>query len=106
MTEGTKFDNEKLRLDLLPPAALEDLAQVLTMGAKKYGDWNWHGGIKYSRLYAATLRHLLAWWDGDDLDAESGLNHLAHAMCNVAFLLQFISEGREELDDRRFKEVV
>jgi hypothetical protein len=96
---GVKLDSEKLRMDLIPASAIESLAEVLTYGAKKYADRNWEKGIKWGRVYAATLRHLLAWWRGENLDPESGLPHLAHAMCNIAFLLEF-SKKRKEFDDR------
>ena len=89
-------------MDLLPPAMLKGVAEVLEMGAQKYGDYNWYNGIVFSRLYAATLRHLVAWWEGEETDPESGIDHVHHAMCNLAFLAQFIHEERDELDDRKF----
>jgi hypothetical protein len=100
MSNGDKFDKEKLRMDLVPPAAIKGLAYVLEMGAIKYGDYNWYKGVEYSRLYAACLRHLIAWWEGEDDDRESGLSHVDHAMCNLAFLSQFMQDARFELDDR------
>lgn len=96
---GNKFDGEKLPLDLLPPEFLRQTAAVLAHGAKKYGRWNWREGIRYSRVVAAVLRHLVAWLDREDIDEESGLPHLAHAACGIAFLVQ-LSKERPELDDR------
>lgn len=87
--EGKKFDEEKMRTDLLPVDALELMAMVLTEGAKKYGDRNWEKGMSWSRLYGACLRHLFAWHKGYDEDEETGLPHLAHAMCCIAFLLAY-----------------
>ena len=92
--KGKKFDGDKLRTDLLPVSALTELAKVLGFGAKKYGDHNWKAGIDYNRLYGATLRHLLAWWDGEDNDTESKLSHLSHAMCNIAFLIEYQSNKK------------
>ena len=100
MSEGNKFDATKLRIDLIPPTAIKGLAHVLGYGAKKYGDYNWYKGVEYSRLYSACLRHLIAWWEGEDYDQESGLTHVDHAMCNLAFLCQFMQDARFELDDR------
>jgi hypothetical protein len=94
-----KFDNEKIRMDLLPVRALTGIAEVLTHGAKKYGDRNWENGLKWSRVFGATLRHLFAWWGGEDIDKESGLHHLKHVGCNILFLLEFIIT-RKDLDDR------
>jgi hypothetical protein len=96
---GLKWDKKKLRMDLIPVEALERIAEVLTYGAGRYGDWNWSRGISWSRTYAAALRHLLAWFRGEDLDPESGLSHLAHCACNLIFLLQF-SKTKKEFDDR------
>ena len=98
-TEGVKFDSGKLRMDLLPPDALEALARILTDGATKYGDRNWEKGMAWSRPYAALLRHLLAWWGGQDTDPESGHPHLWHVMTNAVFLVSYQMRGIGE-DDR------
>jgi len=93
-----KHDAEKVRMDLLDPAAIEKLAQVLTFGAKKYEAQNWRRGISKSRLLGAALRHLFSYMRGEDTDPESGLSHVAHAMCCCMFLLGL--EKRTDLDDR------
>lgn len=94
---GQKFDQDKPRMDLLDSDAIEQLAMVLGFGAKKYAAHNWRAGISTSRLVAAALRHLFAYLRGEDKDPESGLSHVAHAMCCCMFLL-----GRTEkaMDDR------
>jgi len=63
-----KFDSEKVRLDLLPALPLIAVARVFQFGAKKYGEYNYAegDGLKASRLYAAALRHLFAWWTGEN----------------------------------------
>jgi hypothetical protein len=86
--EGYKEDGGKIRTDLLPVEPLMEIAKVLTMGAKKYPERNWEDGMDWHRPYGAILRHLFAWWKGEDLD-ESGLSHLAHAGCEVLFLLEY-----------------
>jgi hypothetical protein len=98
--EPVKFDEGKNRLDLMPTEALEQVGRVYTYGANKYHDHNWRGGLKFSRLYGATLRHLFAFWRGEDADSESGLPHLAHATFGLLGLLQYSLEGRKGLDDR------
>lgn len=102
--EGRKEDTGKLPLDLLDPYALSQIARILQFGANKYNANNWRGGIIWSRLYGATLRHLFAWWDGEDLDPETGISHLAHAACELMFLLNFERDFRDG-DDRYRKEV-
>lgn len=97
--EGTKYDESKVRTDLLPTNPLMDIAKVLTFGARKYNDRNWEKGIAWNRVYGALQRHLFAWWNGQDLDPETGLSHLAHAGCCIVFLLEFEKTHRE-LDNR------
>lgn len=95
---GAKDDAEKLRIDLLPIAGLTEVAQVFTFGAKKYGARNWHG-LSVSRLFAAAMRHLWAWWLKEDNDAETGRSHLAHAACCVLMALEQM-QRRPQYDDR------
>jgi len=96
---GTKHDQEKPRTDLLPSAPLIEIAKVFTFGAKKYDAHNWRGGLQQSRLIGAALRHLLAYNDGEDLDPETGLPHLAHLGCCTLFMLEQHLKGTGE-DDR------
>lgn len=97
---GTKHDGDKPRMDLLDTLALQGLADVLTFGAKKYASHNWRNGITYSRLIAASFRHLAAVNNGEDIDPESGLLHIDHLACCAMFLSNYMHAGRKELDDR------
>ncbi len=84
---GRKDDAAKLRYDLMPYAALEDEVAVLTFGAAKYAANNWQqvpDGI--NRYFAAAMRHLIAYRQGEKLDKESGFSHLSHARCCIAFI--------------------
>lgn len=96
---GVKHDQGKTRYELLPPEYLEATAQVLTFGAAKYGEYNWAKGMKWSRVFGAAMRHLWAWWAGEKIDRESGLSHLWHAACCLAFLIAY--EQRNTGDDDR-----
>lgn len=95
---GAKYDTDKPRMELLDSYAMEQLAKVLTFGAKKYAAHNWRKGISKSRLIAAALRHIFAYLGGVDKDEETGLSHIAHAMCCCMFILGL--EHRTDLDDR------
>lgn len=97
--KGKKFDDNKLRLDLLPTRPLEQVADVLSFGAKKYGDRNWEKGLRWGRCYAAALRHIFAWWRGENVDKDSGKHPLACAIAELMFILEF-TETHPELDDR------
>ncbi len=103
MNEGKKFDDNKNRYDLVPPEALDQVVQVWTYGAIKYDDRNWENGIKWGRLFGAIMRHLWAFWRGEDNDPESGMSHLAHAACGTMMLLQHWN-FKSELDDRPINE--
>lgn len=87
MNSGIKHDQGKLRLDLITPEMTRALGDVLTHGAGKYSDRNWEQGIELSRLHAACLRHLLAYQEGEAIDPESKLSHLAHAFCNLGMMV-------------------
>jgi len=84
--EGLKYDEDKLRWDLLPYDALEKIVEILTYGAKKYSPNNWQK-VESNRYYAAMMRHMVAELKGEDCDQESGLLHLSHLACNAIFLL-------------------
>lgn len=87
--EGRKFDGDKTRWDLVQPLAMQEYAQVMTYGARKYEPDNWRKvPDAKKRYFAALLRHVWSWWLGETHDPESGYHHLAHAMCCVAFLLE------------------
>lgn len=96
--EGKKFDQDKVRLDLLPEEGLWEIGRVLTMGARKYGEHNWRKGMAWSRLFGAIKRHLSAMWQGEDVDPESGLLHAAHAACGTLMLLvyQLLGMGTDD----------
>ena len=98
--EGRKDDTGKARFDLLSPEALDGLVGVLTFGAGRYADRNWEKGIAYGRVFAAAMRHLWAWWRGEDKDPESGLSHLDHAACCIHFLSTYTKRGMREFDNR------
>lgn len=101
--EGTKYDQGKLRYDLLPPEPIEEVVKVYTGGAAKYAPWNWAKGIKYSRVYAAQQRHIQAFWMGKVINEDDfGLHHLAHALWCVITLLYYEMHYKfyQKFDDR------
>lgn len=99
--KGHKEDIGKTRLDLIPTKAIELIGQAFTHGAAKYGAHNYRKGVDYSRLYGAALRHLNAFWGGEDIDEDSGLHHLALAGAETCMLIAM----DEKFDDRYKKEI-
>lgn len=101
--EGTKYDQGKLRYDLLPPEPIEEVVKVYTGGAEKYAPWNWAKGIKYSRVYGALMRHLQDFWMGATINHDDfGLHHLGHALWCVITLLYYEMHYKfyQKFDDR------
>ena len=98
-SEARKDDGLKLPLELLPPDALEAIAEILAFGKAKYGARNWEKGMAWSRPFGACLRHLFAWWRNEPRDAETGKSHLWHAGCCILFLIAY--EARSTGTDDR-----
>jgi hypothetical protein len=92
-TGGRKFDGGKLQYGLLPPLALRETVKVLTFGAEKYEPDNWKRvPDSHRRYFDAAQRHLWAYKEGEVNDPESGVNHLAHALCCIMFMLDLDEE--------------
>ncbi len=94
-----KHDSGKPSMHLLPHEALVGAAQAMTYGAKKYDAHNWRRATTWNRYYDATLRHLIAWQMGEDIDPDSGAPHLDHAVCSLLMLSSLEKTGVGE-DDR------
>ena len=96
----TAFGVKKLPLHLVPPSAVGHLARAFSDGARKYGPYNWRmHAISSSVYYGAALRHMTAWWDGEDVNPDSGHHHLAHAMACLAMVLD--GQALDKLNDDR-----
>lgn len=105
MSEGVKFDDGKLRYDLIHPEFLEGMATVLTQGAEKYDDENYKKVPNpQNRYYAAAMRHLEAFRMGEDYDFESGESHLVHAAVNIMFLHWFECEEINQFLDENLND--
>lgn len=87
--KGLRFNQGKTRHDLVPAFAQEQYAKVLTKGAEKYAERNWENGMPWSKVTASLKRHISAFERGEDVDPETGLLHMAHVMCNAAFLVEY-----------------
>lgn len=109
MDKGVKYDEDKVRLELIPSELLFAVGTILTFGAKKYEDRNWELGMKWSRVFGAAMRHAWSWWGGKgpttinfafgELDDETGYSHLWHCATCIAFLIAYEERNVGE-DDR------
>lgn len=98
----TAFGTLKASFHCIPPVALVQLGAVCKNGADKYGVMNWREhAVTYSVYHNAILRHLFAIQDGEWLDPESGLPHLAHIMAGASILLD--AHYNNKLNDDRPK---
>lgn len=79
----------------IPTSALMALANVHSLGALKYGRYNWReSGVSDTVYIDAIGRHLLEWWNGNLTDEESGESHLAHVMACCAILIDAEKHGK------------
>ncbi len=96
----TQFGVKKCPLHLVPTAGIEAEAWAFGTGAEKYGAYNWREKtISSSVYYAATMRHIHAWWNGEEVDKESGHSHLGHARACLNMILDGAKHGK--LNDNR-----
>lgn len=99
--QGRKFDGGKLRYDLLPVHALEEVTRVMTLGAEKYDPENWKRVPEGRRRYtAAAFRHIEAWRKGETTD-EIGTHHIANAISNLMFILEKELQGLEDVSEEK-----
>lgn len=91
---------KKVPVSVIPSPAILELGLALMAGARKYGRHNYRvAKVRFSVYYDAAMRHLMAAWEGEELDPESGLPHLAHVMACMAILIDARS-GNFLVDDR------
>jgi hypothetical protein len=103
---GLKYSDDPGKLDwsLLPWDAIEEVLKTLDYGATKYEPRNWEKGNSFNEYYSAAMRHIQAWYAGNDYDeGESELHHLAQASFNILALLAFQMRGIGEDDRPKYK---
>jgi hypothetical protein len=102
--DGTadKFDGDwwdKPDLTLIPREPVKECARVLEKGARKYDRHNWRKGTEWSRFLRAAKEHIDAFIDGEDRDEDTGTIHLANAVVDLMFVMEYMST-HPELDNR------
>lgn len=91
---------EKRQYQFVPVSVLEEIADGMAEGAEKYGPFNWRETfIEMSDYYDSTMRHLTAWFDGEDIDPDSGVHHLSKAITGLIVVRDAIAHG-SCIDDR------
>ena len=74
---------------LIPSHPLAELARVYGHGALKYDANNWRKGYAYTWSLSALWRHVEKFRQGESIDPDSGLHHLAHAAFHLFTLIDF-----------------
>jgi hypothetical protein len=91
---------KKAPIHLVPPIGVVHAAWAFMYGAIKYGPFNWRKKkITSSVYYDAMQRHLAAWWDGEDVDPDSGAHPLGHLIACATMILD--AKGVKMLNDDR-----
>lgn len=100
--KASMTDKSKPPLALVPTALHRAVGRSLGHGAAKYAPHNYRRGMLWSEPYSALQRHLTAWNDGEDIDADSGLSHLDNAAAMLSFLIEYVTHRDlyGHLDDR------
>lgn len=84
----------------VPAQVTAEVGLAMMEGARKYGRHNYRkAGVKYSIYYDALLRHITAWWEGEDIDPDSGVHHLIKGLACIYVLKDSINIGNA-IDDR------
>lgn len=96
---GGEKGSKLARFDLIPADVLLQFAEHYGKGAEKYEDRNWERGYAWGLSFAAMMRHAWAFWNGEDIDPETGSHHMIAVMFHAAALVRF-TEAHPELDDR------
>jgi hypothetical protein len=77
----------------LPPEFKNEVAKAFMYGAKKYTRHNYLTGMEWHRMKAACERHLDKFWQGEEIDPETGVHHLGHAGACIAMLMMHVVHG-------------
>jgi len=91
---------KKIRAQFTPVTVLNEIHKGMTEGAEKYGPYNWREtDIEAGDYYDSTMRHMSAWWDGEDIDPDSGVHHVSKAITGLIVLRDAMLHGTC-IDDR------
>lgn len=78
---------KKVPFSTVPMEVIAEIGLGMMEGAMKYGRHNYRAiGVRGSVYFDATMRHLVSWWEGEDLDPDSGLSHISKALASLTVL--------------------
>ena len=92
--------NGKAPLSVIPATVIAETGVAMLEGALKYGRHNYRvAGVRASVYYDASLGHIADWWEGEDIDPDSDLNHITKAIASLVVLRDAMIRGMM-VDDR------
>ncbi len=95
-----KVGVKKVSIGRVSSVVLMEMSLGMLEGDRKYGGHNYRvAGVLASVYYDATMRHLMAWWEGEDIDPASGLSHITKALSSLAVLRDAMHNNKIN-DDR------
>lgn len=90
----------KAPMSTVSAAVLAEVGVAMLEGACKYGRHNYRAvGVRSSVYYDGTMRHLMSWWEGEDIDADSAMSHITKAITSLVVLRDAMLQGKLT-DDR------
>lgn len=85
MEKGLRDNKNKPQWSLVCMPALEPMIKVLEFGKNKYGLENWKKGLDKKEILESLQRHLISLFEGEEIDQESGFDHIGHVLANSMF---------------------
>lgn len=84
----------KAPMSTVPANVMAEVGVAMLEGAAKYGRHNYRcAGVRSSVYYDGVMRHLMAWWEGEDIDPDSGLSHVTKAITSLVVLRDAMMQG-------------
>jgi hypothetical protein len=85
----------KAPMSTVSAAVMAEVGVAMHEGALKYGRHNYRAvGVRSSVYYDGTMRHLMAWWEGEDIDPDSELSHITKAITSLVVLRDAMLQGK------------
>lgn len=85
---------KKVPMSSVSAPVMAEIGVAMLEGAAKYGRHNYRAvGVRSSVYYDSTMRHLMAWWEGEDVDADSGMSHVTKAITSLVVLRDAMIQG-------------
>src|SRR5262245_56392487 len=100
MNPKDKYGVRKPSLSCVPANVLMEVAVAMSEGAFKYGRHNFREEKVYASVYYdAAMRHCMSWWEGEDVDPDSGISHITKAIASL-IVLRDAMQLESLVDDR------